>query len=346
MNEYASSTADAEWERLRPVLDDAMDRLSEDDREAVLLRFFEGKSFADVGARLRLPENTARMRVDRALDKLRVALGRRGVTSTAAALAVALANQAIVAAPAGLAASVTGAALAGTAVTVGGWWTAFMSISKLQVGIASAIAVVGATDYIVQAETNADLRRDIVAAQEHQNVVAALRRENQRLASAAEEVEVLRRDDVELKQLAQNVAEAKKLSDENARRAQANRLDARQKELEEQFLERERNAQEELDRMNREGNALVIEFKRLSAQANDQSFTADARVQADAAAKVKLEEIQAKIREVKIFKEKTLRTLNRLAEEKRSAAPAPVPPRPWPFADHQSWRQLEYTIGR
>src|SRR5882672_11252481 len=114
MNELTSASAhDAEWERLRPVLDDALDRLSDDDRQAVLLRFFEGKSFADVGAKLRLNENTARMRVERALDKLHGALAQRGVTSTTAALAVALANQAGVAAPAGLAASVTGVALAG-----------------------------------------------------------------------------------------------------------------------------------------------------------------------------------------------------------------------------------------
>src|SRR5207245_1131846 len=108
------------------------DRLSDDDRQAVLLRFFEGKSFADVGAKLRLNENSARMRVERALEKMHAALAQRGVTSTTAALAVALANQAGVAAPAGLAASVTGAALAGTAASAGGVAAIFMSMTKLQ----------------------------------------------------------------------------------------------------------------------------------------------------------------------------------------------------------------------
>src|SRR6185295_9056058 len=103
--------------------------LNGDDRQAVLLRYFEGKSYADIGARLRLAENTARMRVERALEKLRDALGRRGLTSTTAGLAIALGNQAGVAAPAGLAASVTGAALAGTAAG-GGWLTTLMGISK------------------------------------------------------------------------------------------------------------------------------------------------------------------------------------------------------------------------
>ena len=58
-------------------------------------------------------ENSARMRVDRALDKLQVLLGRRGITSTTAALGVVLANPLLAAAPAGMAASVTEAALAG-----------------------------------------------------------------------------------------------------------------------------------------------------------------------------------------------------------------------------------------
>src|SRR5690349_23851869 len=50
------------------------------DREAILLRFFEGRNFAEVGSQLRQNENTARMRVERALDKLHALLGRRGVT--------------------------------------------------------------------------------------------------------------------------------------------------------------------------------------------------------------------------------------------------------------------------
>ena len=110
--------AEPDWDRLRPVLDQAVNELGERDRDAVMLRFYEGRAFADIGVALRLSEDAARMRVDRALDKLRGSLAKRGVTSTAAALAAVLADQAGVAAPAGLAATVTGAALAG-AITVG-----------------------------------------------------------------------------------------------------------------------------------------------------------------------------------------------------------------------------------
>ena len=66
-----------------------------------------------------LSENAARMRVDRALDKLRAALAKRGVTSTATALAAVLAERAIGAAPAGLAAHVSHAAFAAGAAASG-----------------------------------------------------------------------------------------------------------------------------------------------------------------------------------------------------------------------------------
>ena len=140
MHELLSNAApEADGDRLRPVLDAAMRELNERDREAVLLRFFEGRGFAEVGARLNLTENAARMRVDRALDKLRARLSEHGVTSTAAALALALANQAVVAAPAGLAATITGAALTGAAASGGAWAVLqFIATNKLPIGIVSA----------------------------------------------------------------------------------------------------------------------------------------------------------------------------------------------------------------
>jgi RNA polymerase sigma factor (sigma-70 family) len=86
----ATAAPEPDWNRLQPVLDEAMCDLPDDDREAVLLRYFEKRPLAEVGARLGLSENTARMRVDRALDKLHAALGKRGITSTAAALGTVL----------------------------------------------------------------------------------------------------------------------------------------------------------------------------------------------------------------------------------------------------------------
>jgi RNA polymerase sigma factor (sigma-70 family) len=72
----------AEWARLKPVLDSAMDELGAADREAVLLRYFEGRAFAEVGQRLQVSENAARMRVERAVERgvpvFAIAAGRNG----------------------------------------------------------------------------------------------------------------------------------------------------------------------------------------------------------------------------------------------------------------------------
>jgi len=128
------------------VLDAVLGELKERERAAILLRFFEKKPLAEVGAKLALTESAARSCVDRALDKMHAAFARRGVSSTAAALGVLLANQVSVAAPSGLAATVTGAALAGTAATGGGMVIAakllhIMSTTKIISGVAGAIAL-------------------------------------------------------------------------------------------------------------------------------------------------------------------------------------------------------------
>lgn len=134
-----------EWERLRPMIDGVIHELDDRDREAVLLRYFENRPFAEIGAALRLSEDAARMRIDRALEKLRAALARRGVKSTGAALAFAFANLASATVPAGLATSITGAALAG--VGVGGLVTGgiFMSMKTTAMVGAVALAALVAT---------------------------------------------------------------------------------------------------------------------------------------------------------------------------------------------------------
>lgn len=112
-------SASVDWDRLRPVIDEALHALSERDREAVLLRFFEGRAYAEIGARLALSDDAARRRVERALEKLRAVLARRGVESASAALGLTLGAQAGLAPPAGLAAHIGTAALAGLAASGG-----------------------------------------------------------------------------------------------------------------------------------------------------------------------------------------------------------------------------------
>lgn len=172
MNELDSGVA---WEQLRPVIDEALDALGEPEREAVLLRYFEGQPLAEIGRQLEISEDASRMRIDRALEKMRGLLARHGVTSTAAALGVALAGQAGAAVPAGLAASITGAALGGGATAAA---LVFMSITKLQAAAAIAVLAAGVAGLFLQQRENTRLQADL----------DVLRAENQRLARTAHEL--------------------------------------------------------------------------------------------------------------------------------------------------------------
>lgn len=200
MHENASSdsTSLADWEKLRPVLDEAIDELDERDREAVLLRFFEGRGFAEVGARLRLTENAARMRVERALDKLHSLLAGRGVTSTSAALGLALANQAGATVPGGLAASVTSAVLAGSATSAGGSLVTFMGIGKLQMGVAAVLAIASTAGWMTETREASALHDELAQLRRENGAVAEMRGENARLAHSAGEGEVARAQAAEL----------------------------------------------------------------------------------------------------------------------------------------------------
>lgn len=143
-----SAPTPADWEKLRPFLDDAMCGLSDADRDALLMRYFEGQPYAAMAARLGIAENSARMRADRAIDKLRSILARRGIASTAAALGLVLSTQAVAAPPAGLAATLATTALAQTAALGAGAgfltkFYQFASMNKLPTSVAT-VATVGA----------------------------------------------------------------------------------------------------------------------------------------------------------------------------------------------------------
>jgi len=67
----SGSGEDMRWEQLSPVIDEAMRNLSDSGRDVILLRFFQNQRYPVIGRRLGLGESAARMRVERALEKLR-----------------------------------------------------------------------------------------------------------------------------------------------------------------------------------------------------------------------------------------------------------------------------------
>lgn len=131
-------TPEPAWERLAPVIDEAVDALPAADRELVLAKYYGNESFAGIAARLGWTEANARKRASRALEKLRGRLSRRGLTTTAAALAAALPAHAVSPAPASLAGAVMTAA-AETTPTLGFQFA--MTTAQKTTAAAAAVAL-------------------------------------------------------------------------------------------------------------------------------------------------------------------------------------------------------------
>lgn len=74
------STADA-WREIQPLLDDALQSLPAKDREALILRFYRSLSVREVAATLGIAADAAQKRIDRATERLRGKLARRGLTT-------------------------------------------------------------------------------------------------------------------------------------------------------------------------------------------------------------------------------------------------------------------------
>jgi RNA polymerase sigma factor (sigma-70 family) len=152
LNEAANEPAHEEtWNQIAPLLDGAMEQLGQKDHDALVLRFFENKTFAEVGATLGASEDAAKMRVNRALEKLRKFFGRRGVNSTTAIIAGTISANSVQAAPVALAKSVTAVAIvkgsiatASTLTLVKGTMKMMMWMKlKFTIGVAAAVLIVG-----------------------------------------------------------------------------------------------------------------------------------------------------------------------------------------------------------
>jgi RNA polymerase sigma factor (sigma-70 family) len=111
MQSILNEPAPTVWKDIAPLLDEAMGRLGETDRNVVVLRYFENKSAAEVAAKLDLTEDAARKRANRALGKMRKFFAGRGVSLTGVILAAALSANSVKAAPVGLAKALSAAAI-------------------------------------------------------------------------------------------------------------------------------------------------------------------------------------------------------------------------------------------
>jgi uncharacterized protein (TIGR03435 family) len=150
---------DQAWKQIAPLLDEALLRLGQTDRDALVLRFFEGRSLNEIGLALGASEEAAKKRVNRALEKLRKLFSKRGVESTTAIIAGTISANSLQLAPVGLTHSISAVALAkgtaapaSTATLVKGALK-IMAWTKAKTAIAGTVIVLlaaGATPVVVK----------------------------------------------------------------------------------------------------------------------------------------------------------------------------------------------------
>ena len=153
MNELLCHETAAPWENIAPHLDAAIGELSEPDRDAVILRYFDRKSAREMAQSLGISEEAAQKRVSRAVERLREFFAQRGVTVGASGLVCILSANAVQAAPAGLASAIATAG-SGTMIAANTATTTIALIMTTQkkalfVAVISLLLFGGITAYLV-----------------------------------------------------------------------------------------------------------------------------------------------------------------------------------------------------
>jgi len=151
------------WAHVAPLLDEAMTSLAKDDQAALVLRFFENKSAAQIGAAMRVSEEAAQKRVSRALDKLRKFFVRRGVALSATLIAGAVSANSVQAAPVALAKSVTAVAITKGAAASASTLTLIQGALKIMAWTKAKIAIVVGVAVLLAAGTTTITVKEIAA---------------------------------------------------------------------------------------------------------------------------------------------------------------------------------------
>lgn len=223
MNELFAHETDGVWEHIEPHLDDALGEVSEPDRDALLLRYFERKSAQEMAQVLGVSHEATQKRVTRAVERLRKYFAQRGVTVGMSGLAAVISVYAVQAAPVGLAATIsTAAGVAAAAITPTTTATVTQALAMTttqKVLIAAAFAAAVGTG-IYEAD-QASTSRKLASALQHQAALTeqltsdrddvmrqlvALRAENERLIGSTAELLKLRGEVTRLSRDAAKVA--------------------------------------------------------------------------------------------------------------------------------------------
>ena len=152
---------------LLPYVDEALATLPEADRDAVLLRYFGGKNYAQIGATAGISDDAAQKRVSRALEKLRAQFLQRGIDVSQGAIAAGLAIASAQAAPVGMATLLSTAAMSSAATAT--ITTILASMKTPLILVSAAVATTAAISIAtIQHNQVRALREENAALQQNQ----------------------------------------------------------------------------------------------------------------------------------------------------------------------------------
>lgn len=167
MQSHPSEDSSEAWHQIIPLLNELVGSLREKDRDAIVLRFLQGKEYKEVAATMGGSEAAAQMRVSRALEKLRGMFAKRGVVVTAVMLGGMISACRMQAAPLGMAAKVAataaqGASLTASTLSLVKGTMKVMAWTKARLAIGASVAAL----VVVQYHENSVQARNLAAVRE------------------------------------------------------------------------------------------------------------------------------------------------------------------------------------
>jgi|GEM_PF-1331033 len=190
------------WEKLESSLDDAIRSLPEIERQAIILRYFQHHSLHTVGETLGTSEDAARMRIVRALEKLKTFFKKRGLDCTTTVLASLLTTKAVQAAPVGLANALASSALSNftTGIPASNFFAQINTMAKIKTVLLGSAVVIGLTLPAIHLfQSNQAMKERISSLEKSQEDANLLRIENKRLKDSlvdSNELNRLRNDQI------------------------------------------------------------------------------------------------------------------------------------------------------
>jgi RNA polymerase sigma factor (sigma-70 family) len=175
MQSTLNEPEDNVWPQIAPLLDDALARLDERDRNAVILRFLENKNLREVGKAMGASEDAAKMRVNRALEKLRKIFTKRGVALSTTAIISAVSANSVQAAPVGLAKTISAVAIAKGAAAGGSTLALVKGALKLMAWTKAKTAVVIGVIALTAASTTTIVVEKVISINQNEMVESILR---------------------------------------------------------------------------------------------------------------------------------------------------------------------------